>query len=528
MKKLISVLLALVMALSLCATAWAGDPVLTGFCGADSTSEKAETITGNTWVYGTKTPFSTDIYKNVSWKLEKNGETDTYTMTISGSGAMADYLAGSARPWNSYVGKITKLVVENGVTTVGSRTCYNSAALTDVVLPASVTEIGEFSFSGCRALSTIDLSSVTNIRASALRDDPALTNVTLSNALTTIGDQAFRDSGTAGAVLSLPASVTTIGYNAFTNAKFTNVIDLPNVTKVGAYAFDGAKFAAVVLTNSALTITPGKEESNGNEKTNGVFANTTAVFYTSVPAIMDNLFDSNRMNNTGIIACTNGGSFEAGTEFGGFTLSIPVKDGFIFDGWYSDATFSDNSKLVADSNGKYIGEPTTSISGDGRRYYAKWEPTPVYSVDKHTLSFTSSGAQTVTVSYTGTNGSISKVVFDGSSFEATINGLTVTVAPKACLPAGTNHDTMYIHTGDNAVFVVTVSATVEAALNPGSGSTGNNIGEAKNPYIKDEPKAETPTKVESSKTFDPGVALYAGMALVSAAGMVWTVRKRGE
>ena len=87
---------------------------------------------------------------------------------------------------------------------------------------------------------------------------------------------------------------------------------------------------------------------------------------------------------------------------------------------------------------------------------------------------------------------------------------------------------MYIHTGDNAVFVVTVSATVEAALNPGSGSTGNNIGEAKNPYIKDEPKAETPTKVESSKTFDPGVALYAGMALVSAAGMVWTVRKRGE
>lgn len=529
MKKLISVLLALVMALSLCATAWADDPVLTGFCGADSTSEKAETITGNTWVYGTQTPFSTDIYKNVSWKLEKNGETDTYTMTISGSGAMADYLAGSVRPWNSYVGKITKLVIENGVTTVGSRTCYNSTALTEVVLPASVTEIGEFSFSGCKALSTIDLSSVTNIRASALRGDSALANVALSNALTAIGDQAFRDSGAAGAVLSLPASVTTIGYNAFANAKFTNAIDLPNVTKVGACAFSGAKFAAVVLTNSALTITPGKEESNGNEETNGVFANTAAVFYTSVPAVMDNLFDANRMNNTGIIACTNGGSFEAGTKFGGFTLSVPVKDGFIFDGWYSDADFSDNSKLAADNNGKYIGEPTTSISRDGRRYYAKWEPTPVYSVDKHTLNFTSSGAQTVTVSYNGTNGSISKVDFDdGSSFAATINGLTVTVAPKAGLSAGTYHDTMYIHTGDDAVFVVTVNATVEAASNPGNGgSTGNNSN-ATNPYIKDEPKAETPTKVESSKTFDPGVALYAGMALVSAAGMAWTARKRGE
>ena len=574
MKKFISVLLALVMALSLCATAWADDPVLTGFCGADSSSEKAETLTGNTWVYGTKTPFSTDIYKNVSWKLEKNGETDTYTMTISGSGAMADYLAGSVRPWNSYAGKITKLVVESGVTTVGSRTCYNSAALTEVVLPASVTEIGEFSFSGCKALSTIDLSSVTNIRANALRDDAALTNVTLSNALTTIGDQTFRDSGAASAAISIPASVTTIGYGAFANTKFTNTIDLPNVTKVGAYAFNGAKFASVVLTNNALSIIPGKEEGSGKEMTNAVFANTTAVFYTSVPAVMDNLFDNNRMNKTGIIACTNGGSFEAGTEFGGFTLAVPVKDGYTFDGWYSDAAFSDNSKLAADSDGNYIGEPTTTIPGDGRRYYAKWvikqytvsfEPdngstVPAQSVDynakadapatpptKTGYTFAGWFAPGADTAFDFVNTPITDdivltarwtakqyhVTFDSDGGSA-VPTQTVDHNTKATKPAnptkpGYVFDGWFDAQGNRFDFdtVITGDVTLKAHWTRKT----NNNGSAKDPDVKDSTKADAETggkTVKSGDTFDSGVALYAGMMLVSAAGTVWIARKRGE
>ena len=156
-KRILSLLLALVMVLTILPTvALAEDASLAGFCGGDANAEKEKTITGATWVYGVKTDFSTDIYINVSWRLDKNG-TDTYTLTLSGSGKMADYLSEKVRPWYSYASKITKLIVEDGVSSVGSRTCYNFTVLTDVSLADTVTDIGEFSFSGCSALVSVDL-----------------------------------------------------------------------------------------------------------------------------------------------------------------------------------------------------------------------------------------------------------------------------------------------------------------------------------------------------------------------------------
>lgn len=109
--------------------------------------------------------------------------------------------------------------------------------------------------------------------------------------------------------ISIPASVTEIGFGAFNGAKFTNVLNLPNVKKVGALAFGNSKFAAVVLTNAELEIVSGKADTSGNECDNSVFSGNKAVFYTSVPSVMDKLYGNDRTNNVGIIACTNGGSF---------------------------------------------------------------------------------------------------------------------------------------------------------------------------------------------------------------------------
>ena len=370
MKKILAIMLALIMVLAM-VPALADDPVPQGYCGGDENTEKVDTITGTTWVDGKKTDFSTGIYKNVRWRLDKNG-TDTYTLTLSGSGKMADYLAGNVRPWNSDASKITKLIVEDGVSSVGSRTCYGFTALTEVVLADTVTDIGEYSFSGCTALSSIDLRNVTSIRANALRDDPALSNIQLSHDLKVIDYQAFRNSGADNSSISIPESVTEIGFGAFNGAKFTNVLNLPNVEKVGACAFSNSKFAAVVLTNANLAITTGKEENHGNEIDNSVFSGNEAVFYTSVSSVMDKLYDNNRMNNVGIIACTDGGSFASDAVFHGFTLAVPQKDGYAFAGWFSDPELTKTEGLSKDNNGTYTGTPTTAIHADGRRYYAKW------------------------------------------------------------------------------------------------------------------------------------------------------------
>ena len=380
--RFLAVMFALVMTLMLVPTvvmAQGTGTNLTGFCGGDTTAEKNSTISDSVNVYGVDTLFSIDIYENVKWRLDKNENAgDTYTLTLTGSGIMADYRKGSVRPWINYASKITKLVVGSGVTSVGSRTCYGFTNLTEVSLADTVTDIGDFSFSGCTELTSIDLSNVTSIRASAVRDNPSLSNIKLSSALKTIGWEAFRNSGAEGSTIEIPESVTEIGYNAFCEAKFTNVLNLPNVTKVGAYAFSDSKFAAVVLTNAGLEITTGKEESSGNEKDNGVFSNVeNAVFYTSVPEVMNKLYDGNRYNNKGIIACTNGGTFSSDTEFSGYKLAVPQKNGYVFGGWFSDKELTKTEGLTKSEDGAYTGEPTTEIEKDGRRYYAKWEKADV-------------------------------------------------------------------------------------------------------------------------------------------------------
>ena len=465
-KRMLSLLLALVMVLTILPTvALAEDASLAGFCGGDANTEKFETITGKTWVYGNLTTFSTDIYKNVSWRLDENG-TDTYTLTLSGSGKMADYLAGSVRPWNSYASKITKLIVEDGVSSVGSRTCYNFKVLTDISLADTVTDIGEFSFSGCSALVSVDLSNVTSIRANALRDDRALSDIRLSRDLKVIDYQAFRDSGADNSSISIPASVTEIGFGAFEGAKFTNVLNLPNVKKVGAFAFSNSKFAAVVLTNAELAIVSGKEEDHGNECDDSVFSGNEAVFYTSVPSVMDKLYNENREGNIGIIACTNGGSFTPDTKFGGFTLAVPQKDGYIFDGWYSNPGLTETEGL-SKVNGTYIGEPTTEIHADGRRYYAKWKPSAdsilgktdgeQMAVDFGTVFYGDTPSATVT--FTGSN-ALKEIKSYGGFFEAKIDGMNVVITPKADLQPGTYTDTLYVHTENGAVHFISVTLTV--------------------------------------------------------------------
>ncbi|MCR5316154.1 MAG: leucine-rich repeat domain-containing protein [Bacteroidaceae bacterium] len=84
---------------------------------------------------------------DVVWAL-----TPDYTLVISGTGAMmyygselgSDSKFHSTAPWNTYEDKIKKVVVNGGVTYVGSYAFAYCPALTSVSLPASVTELGNY------------------------------------------------------------------------------------------------------------------------------------------------------------------------------------------------------------------------------------------------------------------------------------------------------------------------------------------------------------------------------------------------
>ncbi len=151
--------------------------------------------------------FGNEDGNSLKWKLE-NGD-----LTISGTGAMEDYMrmiGGSQQttaPWDGQ--KITRVVVESGVTSVGAFAFWGCGQLESVVLPETVTVIGKFAFENC----------------------PQLREITLPEGMTEIGRKAFSQC-TSLETITLPASVSSIGEDAFTGCgKLKGV-----VVETGSYA----------------------------------------------------------------------------------------------------------------------------------------------------------------------------------------------------------------------------------------------------------------------------------------------------
>lgn len=81
---------------------------------------------------------------NVTVSMTDNGNYG-FVLTAKGSGKMRDYASAKDAPWYGKSGRITDIVVSDGVTAIGSNAFANCAAKS-VVLPESVSEVGEKSF----------------------------------------------------------------------------------------------------------------------------------------------------------------------------------------------------------------------------------------------------------------------------------------------------------------------------------------------------------------------------------------------
>ena len=76
------------------------------------------------------------------------------TLTISGTGAMEDYAAGKA-PWRNYRYKIQTVVVEEGVTAIGTYAFYEHLGLKTVYLPSTIQEIHNYALASSPDLADV-------------------------------------------------------------------------------------------------------------------------------------------------------------------------------------------------------------------------------------------------------------------------------------------------------------------------------------------------------------------------------------
>ena len=161
--------------------------------------------------YAAETANSGTCGDNVTWRLSDDG-----TLTISGTGDMADY-DGNGAPWFDFYSQVKTVVIENGVTSIGEYAFYKCSSLTSVTIPDGLTSIGNGAFEHCARLTSVTIpNSVTRIGEYAFYDCTSLTSVTIPNSVTSIGEYAFCDCTSLTSV-TIPASVTSIGWRAFYN-----------------------------------------------------------------------------------------------------------------------------------------------------------------------------------------------------------------------------------------------------------------------------------------------------------------------
>lgn len=177
---------------------------------------------------------------NLTYTLTSNtDDPDTYTLTISGEGAMYNYSNSyTTVPWDAQKSRITSVVIEDGVTSIGDNAFEDCSALKSVSGMKGVTSLGKWAFYKCTSLESFTIpSGVKSIPDCLFYDCSKLNSVTIHDQVASIGSSAFFGCSILK-TLSIPDSVQTIGYYAFGGCDQLETINIPDgVTKIPAHAF---------------------------------------------------------------------------------------------------------------------------------------------------------------------------------------------------------------------------------------------------------------------------------------------------
>lgn len=162
----------------------------------------------------------------------------------------------------SVIGEVTIPSTIDGKKVISLKGYYDKGAfqdcagLTNITIPNTITTIGEYAFKNCTGLKVVTIpDSIIKIGSYAFQNCSGMTSVTLSQNLVSIGDAAFWNcSGLKS--LTIPNSVTTIGESAFRECSGIKELTLSeNLTKINARTFEECSgLTSVIIPDSVTTL----------------------------------------------------------------------------------------------------------------------------------------------------------------------------------------------------------------------------------------------------------------------------------
>ena len=300
---------------------------------------------------------------NLTWILDSDG-----TLTISGSGAMADYSGPSSQPWADQRSSINRVVIGDEVTSIGKNAFANcpglkvvelpengaletikynafswlgsssedGAGITEITIPKSVKEIEKFAFDGCTKLATVTFAPVSELE--------------------TIGSMAFRNTGISE--ISIPASVKKIGYFKDDGVPFEDD--------------SGEVFNGCTKLKKVIFESPSSLENVARYTFAGCFTTVYGTVYgdDNVMSKLKGIVDADKIKplTPTVTFDSNGGSKVDSQKVTNGTAAtkpaVPTRKGWKFIGWYTK-----------DADGKWAAEPFdfNTLITDNMTLYARWE-----------------------------------------------------------------------------------------------------------------------------------------------------------